>query len=64
MREADVGDPPAPAGATDLIQRRLVPVHMHIYGHVDTCRIRPAVSLEDVDNHRIVSYGVPSRPIS
>jgi len=33
---------------------------MHIYGHGDyLAEIRPPVSLEDVDNHRIVSYGVP-----
>ena len=60
MREADVAIRLRQPVQPDLIQRRLFTVHMHIYGHGAYIQKygRP-VTLEDVDNHRIVSYGVP-----
>ena len=60
MREADVAIRLRQPVQPDLIQRRLFTVHMHIYAHAGYVQKygRP-VTLEDVDNHRIVSYGVP-----
>src|SRR5258706_505158 len=60
MREADVAIRLRQPVQPDLIQRRLFTVHMHIYGHGGYLQKfgRP-LTLEDVDNHRIVSYGVP-----
>jgi DNA-binding transcriptional LysR family regulator len=60
MREADVAIRLRQPVQPDLIQRRLFTVHMHIYAHGSYVQKygRP-VTLEDVDNHRIVSYGVP-----
>ena len=60
MREADVAIRLRQPVQSDLIQRRLFTVHMHIYAHQSYIQKygRP-VTLEDVDNHRMVSYGVP-----
>ena len=60
MREADVAIRLRQPVQSDLIQRRLFTVHMHIYAHQTYLKKhgRP-LSIEDVDNHRIVSYGVP-----
>jgi DNA-binding transcriptional LysR family regulator len=60
MREADVAIRLRQPVQSDLIQRRMFTVHMHIYAHQSYIQKygRP-VTLEDVDNHRIVSYGVP-----
>lgn len=58
MREADVGIWLRPPSQGDLIQRRLFTVHLHIYassGYIK--RFGPPKDLEDLDNHRILTFG-------
>jgi len=60
MREADVAIRLRQPVQSELIQRRLFTVHMHVYGHPDYLKQhgRPA-TIAEIDNHRIVSYGQP-----
>ena len=60
MREADVAlrlrEPMQP----DLIRRRLFTVHYHLYASVDYLkRHGHPQTLEDLDNHRLLSYTAP-----
>jgi DNA-binding transcriptional LysR family regulator len=58
MREADVGIRLRQPTQPDLIQRRLFTVHFHIYASPDYIkRFGEPKSLEDLDNHRIISFG-------
>jgi DNA-binding transcriptional LysR family regulator len=60
MREADVAIRLRQPVQPDLIQRRLFTVHMHVYGHASYLKRHGApTTLDDIDKHRIVSYGVP-----
>jgi DNA-binding transcriptional LysR family regulator len=60
MREADVAIRLRQPVQPDLIQRRLFTVHMHVYAHPAYLkRYGTPASLDDIDKHRIVSYGVP-----
>jgi DNA-binding transcriptional LysR family regulator len=60
MREADVAIRLRQPVQPDLIQRRLFTVHMHIYAHTNYLqKYGTPNSLEEIDKHRIVSYGVP-----
>jgi DNA-binding transcriptional LysR family regulator len=58
MREADVALRLRRPAQPDLIQRRLFTVHFHIYASTDYIkRFGEPKSLEDLDNHRILSFG-------
>jgi DNA-binding transcriptional LysR family regulator len=58
MREADVAIRLRRPAQPDLIQRRLFTVHFHVYASKDYVkRFGEPKSLEDLDNHRIVSFG-------
>jgi DNA-binding transcriptional LysR family regulator len=58
MREADVAIRLRRPAQPDLIQRRLFTVHFHIYASSDYIkRFGEPKSLEDLDNHRILSFG-------
>jgi DNA-binding transcriptional LysR family regulator len=58
MREADVAIRLRQPTQPDLIQRRLFTVHFHIYASPDYIkRFGEPKSLEDLDNHRIISFG-------
>ncbi len=63
MREADVAIRLRQPVQPDLIQRKLFTVHFHIYAAPSyLARHGEPKSLEDLDNHRIVSFGVPVPP--
>jgi DNA-binding transcriptional LysR family regulator len=58
MREADVAIRLRRPAQPDLIQRRLFTVHFHAYASKDYIkRFGEPKSLEDLDNHRLVSFG-------
>ena len=58
MREADVAIRLRRPAQPDLIQRRLFTVHFHIYASKDYIkRFGEPKTLEDLDEHRIVSFG-------
>jgi DNA-binding transcriptional LysR family regulator len=60
MRQADVAIRLRQPVQPDLIQRRLFTVHFHLYAAPSyIARYGEPRSLADLDNHRIVSYGVP-----
>jgi DNA-binding transcriptional LysR family regulator len=60
MREADVAIRLRQPVQPDLIQRRLFTVHMHVYAHGSyLAKYGRPQTLDDVDKHRMVSYGVP-----
>jgi DNA-binding transcriptional LysR family regulator len=58
MREADVAIRLRRPAQPDLIQRRLFTVHFHVYASKDYIkRFGEPKSLEDLDEHRIISFG-------
>jgi DNA-binding transcriptional LysR family regulator len=58
MREADVAIRLRRPAQPDLIQRRLFTVHFHIYASTDYIkRFGEPKTLEELDEHRIVSFG-------
>jgi DNA-binding transcriptional LysR family regulator len=58
MREADVAIRLRRPAQPDLIQRRLFTVHFHVYASKDYVkRFGEPKSLEDLDEHRIISFG-------
>ncbi|NRG17707.1 LysR family transcriptional regulator [Rhizobiales bacterium] len=58
MREADVAIRLRKPTQPDLIQRKLFTVHFHLYAAPSYIqRFGTPTSIEDLDNHRIVSYG-------
>jgi DNA-binding transcriptional LysR family regulator len=58
MREADVAIRLRRPAQPDLIQRRLFTVHFHVYASPDYIkRFGEPKTLEDLDNHRILSFG-------
>jgi DNA-binding transcriptional LysR family regulator len=60
MRQADVAIRLQKPTQPDLVQRRLFTVHFHIYAaqsYLD--RFGEPKSLEELDNHRIITFGVP-----
>ncbi|MGD9740431.1 MAG: LysR family transcriptional regulator [Bauldia sp.] len=60
MRQADVAIRLQKPSQPDLIQRRLFTVHFHIYASPSyLARFGEPKTLEDLDNHRIVTFGVP-----
>lgn len=61
MREADVAIRLRRPLQPDLIQRRLFTVHMHLYAAPSYLeRFGHPKSVEDLDAHRIVTFGVPA----
>ncbi|MDX2264993.1 MAG: LysR family transcriptional regulator [Hyphomicrobiales bacterium] len=64
MREADVAIRFAEPTQSDLIRRRLFTVHYHVYASSDYVRrAGHPKSLEDLDNHRILTYGGVPNPL-
>jgi DNA-binding transcriptional LysR family regulator len=60
MRQADVAIRLRQPTQPDLIQRRLFTVHMHLYAAPSYLkRMGQPKSIEDLDAHRIVTFGVP-----
>jgi len=60
MREADIAIRLRQPTQPDLIQRRLFTVHMHLYAAPEYLeRFGHPRSIEDIDAHRIVTFGVP-----
>lgn len=60
MREADVAIRLRRPVQPDLIQRKLFTVHHHVYASADYVRRRGIPkSVEDLDDHVIVSFGAP-----
>lgn len=58
MREADVAIRLARPTQPDLIQRRLMTVHTHIYGSTTYLeRHGTPQTFEDLDRHRLIAYG-------
>ena len=58
MREADVAIRLARPTQPDLIQRRLMTVHTHIYGAPSYLeRHGTPATFEDLDRHRLIAYG-------
>jgi DNA-binding transcriptional LysR family regulator len=63
MREADVAMRLRRPAQPDLIQRRLFTVHFHVYASTDYIkRFGEPKTLEDLDNHRLVSFGGEEQP--
>jgi DNA-binding transcriptional LysR family regulator len=64
MREADVAIRLVRPTQGDLIQRRLMTVHTHIYGAPSyLARHGRPQALEDLDRHRLVVYGDVHPPV-
>ena len=60
MRQADVAIRLRQPVQPDLIQRRLFTVHMHLYAAPAYLeRFGQPKSIDDLDEHRIVTFGVP-----
>ncbi len=60
MRQADIGIRLRQPTQPDLIQRRLFTVHMQVYASASYLkRFGYPRSIEELDNHRIVTFGVP-----
>lgn len=58
MREADVAVRLRQPTQSDLIQRKLFTVHFHVYGSADYLkRYGTPQKLEDLDDHRLISFG-------
>lgn len=63
MREADVAIRMWKPTQSDLIQRRLLTVHNHLYASVDyITRHGAPQSLEDLNRHRLIVYGSEAPP--
>ncbi|MCW5715226.1 MAG: LysR family transcriptional regulator [Bauldia sp.] len=60
MRQADAAIRLQKPSQPDLIQRKLFTVHYHIYASPEYLeRFGEPKTVEDLDNHRIVTFGVP-----
>jgi DNA-binding transcriptional LysR family regulator len=60
MRQADCAIRLRQPQQSDLIQRRLFTVHMHLYASASYINKHGKLaSIEDLDNHRIVTFGEP-----
>src|SRR5690606_22447402 len=63
MREADVAIRFTQPRQPDLVQRHLMTVRFHIYGHVDYLKRRGTPqTLDDLRHHDLIIYGRDSRP--
>jgi DNA-binding transcriptional LysR family regulator len=63
MREADVAIRLNPPRQPDLIQKRLMTVHTHLYAAPEYLdRAPPVESSDDLDRHRLIAYGTEAMP--
>ncbi len=63
MREADVGIRLNPPRQPDLVQRRLMTMHNHVYAAPEYLKTRPMPqTIEDLKDHNLVIYGEDFRP--
>lgn len=63
MREADCAIRLGPPRQSDLIQRHLMTVHMHIYAAPEYLeRMGVPEQVEDLDRHRLITYGTDRKP--
>lgn len=63
MREADVAIRLAPPTQPDLVQRRLMTVHTHVYAAPDYLeRHGTPQTAADLDHHRLIVYGTETPP--
>lgn len=64
MREADVAIRLNPPRQPDLIQRRLMTVHTHLYASSEYLDAAPPLkSAADLDRHRLVGFGTQAPPL-
>lgn len=64
MRESDVAIRFHPPHQPDLIQRRLMTVHYHIYGALNYLeRFGSPNSAEELDDHALITYGPEAPPL-
>jgi DNA-binding transcriptional LysR family regulator len=63
MREADVAIRLNPPRQPDLIQKRLMTVHTHLYAAPEYLESAPPLeTADDLDRHRLISYGSDAMP--
>jgi DNA-binding transcriptional LysR family regulator len=63
MREADVAIRLTPPRQPDLVQRRLMTAHTHLYaGHTYLEDAPPLRDPGDLDRHRLIAYGTEATP--
>jgi DNA-binding transcriptional LysR family regulator len=63
MREADVAIRLNPPRQPDLIQRRLMTVHTHLYASAEYLQSVPPIrTADDLDQCRLIAYGVEGTP--
>jgi DNA-binding transcriptional LysR family regulator len=63
MREADVAIRLNPPRQPDLIQKRLMTVHTHLYAAKEYLDGAPPLeTAEDLDRHRLIAYGTEAMP--
>ena len=63
MREADVAIRLHPPHQPDLVQRRLMTMHLHVYASADYLKHNPMPKTpEDLANHLMIVYGEDMRP--
>jgi DNA-binding transcriptional LysR family regulator len=64
MREADVAIRLTPPRQPDLIQRRLMTVHTHLYASTEYLDTAPPLKvLDDLDQHRLIAFGTDAPPL-
>jgi DNA-binding transcriptional LysR family regulator len=63
MREADVAIRLTPPRQPDLIQKRLMTVHTHLYAAPEYLENAPPLeTADDLDRHRLIVYGTSAMP--
>ncbi len=63
MREADVAIRLNPPRQPDLIQKRLMTVHTHLYAAPEYLEAAPPLATpDDLDRHRLIVYGAEATP--
>jgi DNA-binding transcriptional LysR family regulator len=63
MREADVAIRLTPPRQPDLIQKRLMTVHTHLYAAPEYLENAPPLeAADDLDRHRLIVYGTSAMP--
>jgi DNA-binding transcriptional LysR family regulator len=64
MREADVAVRVTPPRQPDLVQRRLMTVHTHLYAAPEYLERAPKLTEgDDLDHHRLIAYGERGAPV-
>ena len=63
MREADVAIRLSPPRQPDLVQRRLMTVHTHLYAAPEYLSTAPPLNgADDLEKHRLIVYGTDATP--